>query len=135
MMSTRVTGARITQAGKARRNFYTSLTIFRARPHTHLTIRWFNSVERRCTMQVTKMDSRTAGRAAIAARPANNSATRGNTMKKILVGLACCALAGSAFAFPTWMGVYGSFVRHTDGTNPGTFTVLMNQDYFGLHAN
>jgi hypothetical protein len=40
---------------------------------------------------------------------------------------------GSAWAFPTWMGVYGAHQRH-DGGNPGTFTILMNQDYFGLHA-
>jgi 1,4-alpha-glucan branching enzyme len=38
-----------------------------------------------------------------------------------------------AFAAPTWIGVYGSFTRH-DGANPGTHTVLMNQDYMGLHA-
>ncbi len=41
--------------------------------------------------------------------------------------------ASQAFAAPTWMGVYGSFERH-DGANPGTYTVLMNQDYYGLHA-
>ncbi|HMP90396.1 MAG TPA: hypothetical protein PJ991_09350 [Kiritimatiellia bacterium] len=40
---------------------------------------------------------------------------------------------GSAFAFPSWMGVYGSYLRHNGG-NPGVFTVLMNQDYWGLHA-
>ena len=34
---------------------------------------------------------------------------------------------------PTWIGVYGDFERHTGG-NPGTFTVLMNRDYWGLHA-
>jgi hypothetical protein len=32
------------------------------------------------------------------------------------------------------MGVYGDDVRHTDESNPGTFTILMNQDYLGLHA-
>jgi hypothetical protein len=37
-------------------------------------------------------------------------------------------------AFPTWMGVYGPFARHT-GENPGQFTILMNEDYFGLEAN
>ena len=41
--------------------------------------------------------------------------------------------ATGALAFPTWMGVYGSFVRHND-ENPGTFTILMNQDYWGLQA-
>jgi len=40
---------------------------------------------------------------------------------------------GTACAAPTWMGVYGAYVRH-DGANPGTFTILMNQDYYGLHA-
>ena len=32
-------------------------------------------------------------------------------------------------------GVFGGYVRHTDDSNPGTYTILMNQDYFGLHAN
>jgi len=41
--------------------------------------------------------------------------------------------ATAAMAFPSWMGVYGSIERHTDG-NPGTYTVLMNQDYWGLNA-
>ncbi len=41
--------------------------------------------------------------------------------------------AGQAMAAPSWMGVYGSYARH-DGSNPGTYTVLMNQDYYGLHA-
>ena len=43
--------------------------------------------------------------------------------------------AQAVSAFPSFMGVYGSFVHHTDGNNPGSYTVLMNQDYFGLHAN
>ncbi|MBU0676852.1 MAG: hypothetical protein KJ626_01940 [Verrucomicrobia bacterium] len=43
-------------------------------------------------------------------------------------------VAGAALAFPTWMGVYGSYERHA-GSNPGTFTILMNQDYAGLHAD
>ncbi len=34
---------------------------------------------------------------------------------------------------PSWMGVYGDYERHS-GDNPGTFTVLMNQDYYGLEA-
>lgn len=42
-------------------------------------------------------------------------------------------MTGAAFAFPSWMGVYGSFQRH-NGVNPGEFTILMNQDYWGLHA-
>lgn len=41
---------------------------------------------------------------------------------------------GSAMAFPTWMGVYGTTVRHADGQNPGTYMIMMNQDYVGLHA-
>jgi len=43
-------------------------------------------------------------------------------------------VVSSASAFPSWMGVYGSYVRH-DGVNPGTFTVLLNQDYSGLKAD
>ncbi len=43
------------------------------------------------------------------------------------------ALTGGALAFPSWMGVYGSYQRH-NGVNPGQFTILMNQDYWGLHA-
>ncbi len=55
--------------------------------------------------------------------------------KSVLILFAVVVVAQVASAFPSWMGVYGSFVRHNDGSNPGTFTVLMNQDYFGLHAN
>lgn len=40
----------------------------------------------------------------------------------------------AAMAFPTWIGVYGSYQRHTNSVNPGTFTILMNQSYVGLHA-
>ena len=39
----------------------------------------------------------------------------------------------TAGAFPTWMGVYGTIPRH-NGVNPGQFTILMNEDYFGLEA-
>ena len=39
----------------------------------------------------------------------------------------------TAGAFPTWMGVYGTVPRH-NGANPGQFTILMNEDYFGLEA-
>ena len=39
----------------------------------------------------------------------------------------------AAQAFPSWIGVYGSYERH-DGNNPGTYTILMNQDYWGLHC-
>ena len=41
--------------------------------------------------------------------------------------------AVSAWAFPSWMGVYGSYATH-NGANPGTYTIMMNQDYWGLHA-
>lgn len=41
----------------------------------------------------------------------------------------------ASVAFPTWIGVYGGDVYHTDAQNPGVFTILMNQDYFGLHAS
>lgn len=42
-------------------------------------------------------------------------------------------VVGAVGAAPSWIGVYGSYERH-DGANPGTYTVLMNQDYYGLHA-
>lgn len=51
-----------------------------------------------------------------------------------LAAIVCASsIVGSVEAAPTWMGVYGSYVHH-DGANPGVFTVLMNQDYYGLHA-
>jgi len=40
----------------------------------------------------------------------------------------------AAMAFPSWIGVYGAFERHTDSQNPGEYTILMNQSYVGLHA-
>ena len=43
-------------------------------------------------------------------------------------------MALTAEAFPTWMGVSGSY-QHQSGGNPGTFTILMNQDYYGLSAS
>ena len=52
----------------------------------------------------------------------------------------CVAVAGlwictaAAVAFPSWMGVYGLYARH-NGVNPGQFTILMNEDYYGLEAN
>ena len=51
----------------------------------------------------------------------------------MVVGPGAAPPAPAARAAPTWMGVYGAFERH-DGANPGTYTVLMNQDYWGLHA-
>ena len=53
-------------------------------------------------------------------------------MKWLVIGL-IAGNAASAWAFPSWMGVYGSYVTH-NGSNPGVYTVLMNQDYSGLHA-
>ncbi len=56
-------------------------------------------------------------------------------MKTILASAAVLwVCAASAEAFPSWMGVYGTVARHT-GANPGQFTILMNEDYFGLEAN
>ncbi len=55
-------------------------------------------------------------------------------LKMAMIGLATMAWsAAAALAFPSWMGVYGSFERHAAG-NPGSYTVLMNQDYWGLNA-
>ncbi|MCZ7592126.1 MAG: hypothetical protein M5U15_08195 [Kiritimatiellae bacterium] len=42
-------------------------------------------------------------------------------------------LATTASAFPSWIGVCGSYERH-NAVNPGTFSVLLNEDYWGLHA-
>ncbi|MFT5423969.1 MAG: 1,4-alpha-glucan branching enzyme [Phycisphaerales bacterium] len=47
--------------------------------------------------------------------------------------VASAAIVGTVEAAPTWIGVYGSYQYH-DAVNPGTYTVLMNQDYFGLHC-
>ncbi len=49
------------------------------------------------------------------------------------VVVALSAIVGTVEAAPSWIGVYGSYQRH-NGSNPGTYTVLMNQDYWGLHA-
>ncbi len=49
--------------------------------------------------------------------------------------LGSLVMTSSAWAaFPSWMGVYGAFERHTTNGNPGTYTILMNQDYYGLQA-
>ena len=53
-------------------------------------------------------------------------------MKWLVIGL-IAGNAASAWAFPSWMGVYGSYATH-NGSNPGVYTILMNQDYYGLHA-
>ncbi len=67
----------------------------------------------------------------------NSCVLRSAKQNRSFPALLICAFvltAGySAYGFPSWMGVYGSFQRH-NGENPGTFTVLMNQDYWGLHA-
>lgn len=47
--------------------------------------------------------------------------------------LALVSVVGTVEAAPSWIGVYGAYARH-NGSNPGTYTVLMNQDYYGLHA-
>ena len=63
------------------------------------------------------------------------SSARSRRLGLTIIGLwIIAALAAPASAFPTWIGVYGSFVRHTDATNPGTYTILLNQSYVGLHA-
>jgi hypothetical protein len=55
-------------------------------------------------------------------------------LKTMMAGVAMMALSATgAGAFPSWMGVYGSFERHAAG-NPGTYSVLLNQDYWGLNA-
>ncbi len=46
---------------------------------------------------------------------------------------ALVCFAGSVAAAPSWIGVYSPH-QHHNGDNPGTFTVLMNQDYWGLNA-
>ncbi|MEE9294415.1 MAG: alpha-amylase family glycosyl hydrolase [Phycisphaerae bacterium] len=51
-----------------------------------------------------------------------------------VLSVALLLSAQTAAAFPTWIGVYAPFVRHTDAQNPGTYTILMNQDYWGLHC-
>ena len=57
------------------------------------------------------------------------------TVTAILV-LSCVSIllaAGATHAFPAWIGVYGEIERHGGG-NQGVYTVLMNEDYWGLHA-
>jgi hypothetical protein len=53
-------------------------------------------------------------------------------MKWLVVGLIAGSVT-SGWAFPTWMGIYGSYSTH-NGSNPGVYTILLNQDYYGLHA-
>lgn len=54
--------------------------------------------------------------------------------KMMMSTLALAATVQIASAFPSWIGVYGNYKRHDDRSNPGQFSVLMNQDYFGLQA-
>ncbi len=63
----------------------------------------------------------------------NRHSTLGMFSPVPIAATTAIVLASHALAAPTWIGVYGSFERH-DGGNPGTHTILMNQDYYGLHA-
>lgn len=64
----------------------------------------------------------------------NRASIPSNSLVVILAGLSILCATSPANAFPSWIGVYGAFERHTDSQNPGTFTILMNQSYVGLHA-
>lgn len=55
-------------------------------------------------------------------------------MKKFMMIALMSLLAHAAMAFPTWMGTYGIYKKHDDRANPGLFSIMMNQDYVGLHA-
>lgn len=55
-------------------------------------------------------------------------------MKKWALMAVMACMAEAALAIPSWIGVYGTHKRHDDRANPGQFTILMNQDYFGLQA-
>ena len=56
-------------------------------------------------------------------------------LAKLTLLLCASTLAAvSVQAFPSYMGVYGSFQHQANG-DPGVYTILMNQDYVGLHAN
>jgi hypothetical protein len=60
-----------------------------------------------------------------------------NACRKTIIVLLLFLIAASRAAwatFPNWIGVYGSYQRQSGG-NPGAFTILMNQDYYGLGAN
>lgn len=48
--------------------------------------------------------------------------------------LALLLSSGVASAFPSWIGSCCGYSRH-NGSNAGTYTILMNQDYWGLHAD
>lgn len=63
----------------------------------------------------------------------NHSLRPSRALRASVCLLALVVCAPIASAFPSWIGVYGAYQRH-DGANPGAFTVLMNQDYWGLHA-
>jgi 1,4-alpha-glucan branching enzyme len=63
----------------------------------------------------------------------SRSSTLGMFSPLSIAATTAIVCASQALAAPTWIGVYSSFTRH-DGANPGTHTVLMNQDYVGLHA-
>ncbi len=64
-----------------------------------------------------------------------NEFRSGGTKHSFLAGLVVMLLTtGVAQAFPSWIGACCGYNRH-NGNNPGTFTILMNQDYWGLHAD
>ena len=56
------------------------------------------------------------------------------TFKAVGLFLGSLMLTTSAWAIPSWMGVYGAATRYNTNSNPGAYTILMNQDYFGLKA-
>jgi len=52
----------------------------------------------------------------------------------IKLGFILLFVSCSAFAAPTWIGTYGAFEKHDDTSNPGSFTILMNDYDAWLHA-
>lgn len=55
------------------------------------------------------------------------------TFKNILTTTVLLVSGMTAMAAPTWMGVYGDYTRYSGGSS-GTFTILVNEDYWGLQA-
>ena len=51
-----------------------------------------------------------------------------------IAALFLCLGTVTSKAFPSWIGVYGN-TQHQANGDPGVYTILMNQDYVGLHAN
>ena len=52
----------------------------------------------------------------------------------VTAAFAILLFAGECFAIPTFIGVTSGVQRQTGG-NPGTYTILMNQNYATLHAS